>query len=311
MGDAEDHAKFLQEFGITERHLSAALADESDIIPFPFDCAGDFAVAESDIHGVGVFSRRRIRAGAVYAPARLHGHRTPGGRFVNHAKEPNSKFVMQGGDLYLAAVKEIAPGDELTLDYRQALTESMRSQGQVVDLPAHTVIAAGDQRESLERAMSPASVDARAHAFDLERAINERIGENTMEVLPGPIRHYFADGVYVRALFLKAGSFIVGKVHRHDHIAVMLCGDITIVDTSGHKRIKGPALPFISHAGVKRAAIVHADTWFLNIHGRRDHGVTDVSGIEEYYVCNTESEFREFAGCELGTLPVIDSEGSP
>ena len=39
-----------------------------------------------------------------------------------------------------------------------------------------------------------------------------------------PLRHFFADGVYVREIFIPKGMLIVGKIHKHSHPNFLLLG---------------------------------------------------------------------------------------
>jgi len=149
-------------------------------------------------------------------------------------------------------------------------------------------------------ALSDAAIRARAHAFELERAIADRIGDGELANVEMPLRHYFADGVYVRAIFMPAGAFVVGKIHKHEHLAIMLSGDISIVDATGAKRMVGPMLPFVSQSGIKRALVIHADTWFLTIHRQRDFDPENEDEIEAAYVASTEEEFRAYIMKEIG-----------
>ena len=32
-----------------------------------------------------------------------------------------------------------------------------------------------------------------------------------------PLTHSFSSGIYVREIFIPAGMFVVGKIHKHDH----------------------------------------------------------------------------------------------
>lgn len=94
-------------------------------------------VAESDIHGRGVFAARHIRKGATIGtfegvPTRRNGRyvlwveRDDGGwdgrrgtgdlRFVNHSDTPNAEF--RGWDL--VALRAIRSGEEVTVDYGEA-----------------------------------------------------------------------------------------------------------------------------------------------------------------------------------------------
>lgn len=120
VADWNDYAAFLREYGLDAEQVKAVANDMSDHAPMPAYHAGT-AVGPSAIHGTGVFATRSFAPGAVIGPARLGSRRTVLGRRVNHAKRPNCRFRSDaGGGLTLAASRDIAPGDELTLDYLQA-----------------------------------------------------------------------------------------------------------------------------------------------------------------------------------------------
>jgi SET domain-containing protein len=44
-------------------------------------------------------------------------------RYVNHACKPNTEAVLERGHMVFRAVKDIAPGDEITLDYGEEYIE--------------------------------------------------------------------------------------------------------------------------------------------------------------------------------------------
>lgn len=74
----------------------------------------------SQIQGTGCFARVRSPVGAYVGPARLGGKRTRIGRYANHSRFPNVEYRRCGEDLHAYALRPIAPGDEVTVDYRQA-----------------------------------------------------------------------------------------------------------------------------------------------------------------------------------------------
>ena len=110
-----------------------------------------FRVRRSPIHGTGVFATRRIRRGTrvvEYGGERVshdeadrrYEHKPhddnhtflftlnartvidggAGGtaaRFINHSCEPNCESVIQGGRIYIEAIRTIQPGTELSYDY--------------------------------------------------------------------------------------------------------------------------------------------------------------------------------------------------
>ena len=101
----------------TARRISENTADQ---IPMP-DGPYKFAVLASAIEGQGVLAVSEIAPGEIVGPARLKNKRTPLGRYTNHAKVPNAVVVVKdNSDVDLVAIKPIQPGEEITIDYRQA-----------------------------------------------------------------------------------------------------------------------------------------------------------------------------------------------
>jgi SET domain-containing protein len=117
-----------------------------------------FAVRGSDIHGRGVFALRKIRKGerlVEYTGERLShaeadrryeaeheaddphtflftvDHKTVidatrGGnssRWINHSCAPNCESEVEEGRVYIDALRDISPGEELTYDYQLYLDE--------------------------------------------------------------------------------------------------------------------------------------------------------------------------------------------
>lgn len=126
--DQSDFALTIAEFGFDAATVAAVSENEADQIPFP---QGSYKVAvmPSMIHGKGLFASADIAANELIAPARLNGNRTPAGRYTNHSATPNAEMVLsENGDIYLFS-KEVlfgckggSIGDEITIDYRHALS---------------------------------------------------------------------------------------------------------------------------------------------------------------------------------------------
>lgn len=110
-----------------------------------------YAVRRSSIHGNGVFATRKIAAGeriAEYKGERISwdeanrraeqaagpvnhtfffslndgrvidgGKRGNDSRFINHACEPNCHALEEDGRVFIYAVRDIAPGEELNYNY--------------------------------------------------------------------------------------------------------------------------------------------------------------------------------------------------
>lgn len=131
--DQEDFFAAIAEYGFDPLTVREISENEADQTPFP---PGDYKVqvAPSAIEGKGLFATGGFAANELIVPARVDGKRTPAGRYTNHSKTPNAEMVMdEYGDIYLFAVREIAGckggalGEEITIDYRQALGLALRS----------------------------------------------------------------------------------------------------------------------------------------------------------------------------------------
>jgi hypothetical protein len=126
--DRDDFLALIDQAGFSPETVRQQSENEADQIPMPDGEGVKVTIRTSTIEGKGVFLSAPAEAGEIIAPARINGMRTPVGRFTNHSLVPNAKFVKSdSGDIYLVATQRIAgcaggsAGDEVTVDYRQAL----------------------------------------------------------------------------------------------------------------------------------------------------------------------------------------------
>jgi hypothetical protein len=125
--DRVDFAEVLFRAGFSAETVWAQSTDTRDQITMP-PGAQRFKLGQSPIHGTGVFATADVTAHEVIGIARLEGMRTPLGRYTNHSKNPNAYMRLHSsGDISLVALRDISgcnggrDGDEVTIDYRQAL----------------------------------------------------------------------------------------------------------------------------------------------------------------------------------------------
>ena len=85
------------------------------------------------------------------------------------------------------------------------------------------------------------------------------------DLIDPPLKHYFANGTYVREMFAPMGSIIVGKMHRHDHICILLQGSAIIYSEDGPMEVEAP-YTFVAAKGSKRIFVVLDDLIFQNVH---------------------------------------------
>jgi hypothetical protein len=230
-------------------------------------------VKESPIHGSGAFAHQHFGASTLIAPARMNGMRTPAGRYVNHSPTPNAQyFPLDNGDLHLIATFDIAEGDEITVDYRQAIAANRIASNPVHNFPA---IIAGcglnlsemSNRQKIEVAEFVMSKSAsQIPADDLET------------------RNFVHAGMYARELTIPAGVAITGKIHTEAHLCILSQGDISIMTDDGMQRIQAPAI-FETAAGTKKLGFAHELSVFTTIHATNE---TELQIIESALLSDSD-----------------------
>ena len=111
-----------------------------------------------------------------------------------------------------------------------------------------------------------------------------------MPQLDLPIKHYFSPGIYARELFIPAGTWLTGKVHKFEHLNIMSQGDMSVLTENGMKRVQAP-FTIVSPAGTKRIAFAHTDTVWTTICATEE---TNLDKIENLLVANSDAEYSEF-----------------
>lgn len=106
-----------------------------------------------------------------------------------------------------------------------------------------------------------------------------------------PLQHVFAPGAYARTIFIPAGSVIVGKIHKHQHLNILSQGEVQVLTESGGvEHLRGP-LTMVSPAGTKRAVYALTDVVWTTIHLTNE---TDLAKIEDETIAKTYEEYEQF-----------------
>ena len=133
-----------------------------------------------------------------------------------------------------------------------------------------------------------------------------------------PIKHTFADGVYVRQMDMKKDTVVVGAIHKHLHVWFLLVGDVTIatedttedyiapcyiVSTPGVKRViyaievnvtgTTNVLQASREANVKRVIYSNEDSIFVNIH-KNPTNTKDLDKLEKEIVALNYEEYEKY-----------------
>lgn len=134
-------------------------------------------------------------------------------------------------------------------------------------------------------------------AIDLATMSKEEVREfitkveamiSLMEQIEVPLKHYFSKGVYAREVTIAKGSFLIGKIHKHQNLNILSKGEITVFSIEGYARIKAPCT-MVSPPGVKRVVYAHEDCVWTTIHGTDE---TDLVKIEEQFIVKSYEELE-------------------
>lgn len=116
----------------------------------------------------------------------------------------------------------------------------------------------------------------------------------------GPLKHTFADGLYIREYTGIKGMFAISKLHKTNHPYFVMTGDVTVLTEDGPVRIKAP-YHGITKAGTKRVLYFHEETIWITVHATEE---TDLKKIEEVVIAKSYNELPEDVKKSLG----IESE---
>jgi quercetin dioxygenase-like cupin family protein len=113
-----------------------------------------------------------------------------------------------------------------------------------------------------------------------------------------PVVEEFGCAVYGRQMFIPKDTLIVGKIHKHSHLNVILKGKILVTTEFGKEYFEAPHV-FVSDVGTKRAVRSVEDTLWLTVHLTRHDSEEHVDEIVDDL---TVKEYQE-----LGLVNTLDN----
>lgn len=116
-------------------------------------------------------------------------------------------------------------------------------------------------------------------------------GKSIAESPDVPIKHSFADQIYVRQMNMKADQVIVGAIHNHQHVWFLLTGHVSINNNGEVIDYVAPCYT-VSEPGSKRVIYAHEDSVFVNVH-KNPLNVKDIKQLEEEIVSISVDEFNK------------------
>ena len=107
-----------------------------------------------------------------------------------------------------------------------------------------------------------------------------------------PIKHTFADSIYVRQMDMKKDTVVVGAIHKHLHAWFLLVGDVTIATEDTTEDYIAPCY-MVSTPGVKRVIYSNKDSIFVNVH-KNPTNTKDLDKLEKEIVALNYKEYEEY-----------------
>lgn len=87
-----------------------------------------------------------------------------------------------------------------------------------------------------------------------------------MEQVDCPLKHHFSPGLYLREIFMPAGTTVVGKVHKTEHFNILMQGACYIVHDDGSREELRAPMVFVSKAGVQKVLYITEDMIWMTTH---------------------------------------------
>lgn len=129
--------------------------------------------------------------------------------------------------------------------------------------------------------------------IDMVRNVQQQVTDHA-DLIDVPVLHHFAPGVYMRQMDAKAGTLVVSKMHRTEHMNILLKGSLTVATENGIELMTAPCV-LKSMPGTKRIGYFHEDSSWITVHPTDS---TDLEVIEQQVIV-PDDEIDQF----LASLP--------
>lgn len=137
----------------------------------------------------------------------------------------------------------------------------------------------------------------RARIEDLEAALRTQVAAGELEQTifdaateqgADQCKHYYGDGVYLRSLWIPAGTCVIGKLHKQARICVIAAGRCVFTDEFQRHEVEAPWIGEFQ-AGTKTAVLALTDTLWIAAFG------TDITDPIRFVTERTAIDHEDFA----------------
>jgi len=108
--------------------------------------------------------------------------------------------------------------------------------------------------------------------------VEEEIVKTGAPLLDFPVTHRFTPGLYIREIFMPAGSLLTSKIHNTEHPYVISKGKVSVwTGSEGVVTLEAPHTG-VTKPGTRRVLFIHEDTTWVTFHVNPDD-CADVEAI--------------------------------
>lgn len=129
--------------------------------------------------------------------------------------------------------------------------------------------------ERLQKAVVTA-VDGMTHRQKIAVLVGEM---GKMPQVQCPLQHYFAPGIYLREIFMPAGSIVIGKIHKTEHLNLIERGKVSIIHADGSTETFSAPYTFVSKPGVQKVLYIHEDTVWKTVHATDERDIDRLDAL--------------------------------
>jgi len=109
---------------------------------------------------------------------------------------------------------------------------------------------------------------------------------------PFPLKHAFADGIYIRQMSMEKDSSVIGAIHNHLHVWFLLTGHISVATEEVVEDYVAPCY-VVATPGTKRVIYANEDSIFVNIH-KNPSNTQNIKELEKEIVSRNYEEYEKY-----------------
>lgn len=136
--------------------------------------------------------------------------------------------------------------------------------------------------------------------INVVRDVQQQLSESP-DHIDVPVQHHFAPGVYMRQMDAAAGTLVVSKMHRTEHMNILVKGSLTVATEDGIQLMTAPCV-LKSMPGTKRIGYFHEDSSWITVHPTEE---IDLEKIEQQVIV-PDDEIDQFLASLPGKVKEIE-----